>query len=308
MASNQKNNKIELLTAPKLSDQRWLLHGFSTRNGGVSSAYGRNALNLGITKHDSKEHVDQNRKLFLQTLGNEEAEVPWKLIGVRQIHSTTIHRVNKVPEHPLVGDGLITDQPGLLLAVKMADCVPVLLADVETASVGAVHAGWKGTLGRIVEKTVGEMRRHFRASPQSVRAVIGPCIHACCYEVGQELREKFEAQFSYAATLFREVFDYQALSVKYPMLFLNQRAPGHGEPAVRIHLDLVEANRRQLLDAGVPEKNIEVVDLCTSCRTDLLFSHRKEAGVTGRMLGVVGVSKAFPHRLLQRGGGAPSLA
>jgi polyphenol oxidase len=280
---------LEILTASNLETQQWLLHGFSTRNGGVTSAYGKNGLNLGITKHDQHSNVEHNRELFVRELGAVNGSELWPLVGVRQIHSAVIHRVKGVPGSVPVGDGLITDTPRVLLTVKTADCVPVLLADPVKRAVGAFHAGWKGTLSRIVEKGVGELRRQFGSRPEGIQAAIGPCIHACCYQVGGELREKFEAQFPYAGELFTEVFDYQALSVKYPMLFLNQRPPGHGEPAVKIHLNLVEANRRQLLDAGVRYENIEVVDECTSCNTDLLFSHRKEAGMTGRMMGVIGI-------------------
>jgi YfiH family protein len=281
---------LDVLTARNLEQEQWLLHGFSTRNGGVSSAYGKSSLNLGITKHDQHSNVEHNRELFLRELGaaNGRGRL-WPLVGVRQIHSAVIHRVTGVPGTVLVGDGLITDTPRFLLTVKTADCVPVLLADSARRAVGAFHAGWKGTLARIVEKGVGELRRYCGSKPEDIRAAIGPCIHACCYEVGEELREKFDAQFPYAGELFSEVFDYQALSVKYPMLFLNQRPPGHGEPAVKIHLNLVEANRRQLVDAGVRQENVEVVDECTSCNTDLLFSHRKEAGMTGRMMGVIGI-------------------
>lgn len=281
---------LEILTAPNLETQQWLLHGFSTRNGGVSSAYGKGSLNLGITKHDQHSNVERNRELFVRELGavNGHGDL-WPVVGVRQIHSGVIHRVKAVPGSVLVGDGLITDTPGVLLTVKTADCVPVLLADPVKRAVGAFHAGWKGTLARIVEKGVGELRSQFGSRPEDIQAAIGPCIHACCYAVGEELREKFDAQFPYAGELFSEVFDHQALSVKYPMLFLNQRPPGHGEPAVKIHLDLVAANRRQLLDAGVREENIAIVDECTSCNTELLFSHRKEAGMTGRMMGVIGI-------------------
>jgi hypothetical protein len=281
---------LEILTAPNLKSAQWLLHGFSTRNGGVSSVYGKGSLNLGITKDDQHSNVEHNRELFLRELGAVNGQRKfWPMVGVRQIHSAVIHHVTGVPGGILIGDGVITNTPKLLLTVKTADCVPVLLADPERRAVGGFHAGWKGTLARIVEKGVGELRRHFGSRPEDIRAAIGPCIHACCYEVGDELREMFDAQFSYAGELFSEVFDYQALSIKYPMLFLNQRAPGHGEPAVKIHLDLVEANRRQLVDAGVREENIEIVDECTSCNTELLFSHRKEAGMTGRMMGVIGI-------------------
>jgi copper oxidase (laccase) domain-containing protein len=124
-----------------------------------------------------------------------------------------------------------------------------------------------------------------------MKAAIGPGIHRCCYEVSEDFPDKFRAQFPYADGLFEEVFSSDPVRRKYPLLFMNQRAPGHGEPPRTAHLDLVEANRRQLLEAGVREQNIWISDLCTSCRTDLLFSHRREKGVTGRMLGAIGIKK-----------------
>ena len=184
---------------------------------------------------------------------------------------------------------MITARRGLLLAIKTADCLPVLLADRRQHAIGALHAGWRGTLARIVEKGVGEMRRRFGSRPQDLVAAIGPGIHRCCYQVGEEVRDKYFSQFAYAQELFEDVFDSDPVRRKYPLLFLNQRAPGHGEPPRSVHLDLVEATWRQLLSAGVPEKNISASELCTSCRADLLFSHRKEKGVTGRMLAVIGI-------------------
>jgi hypothetical protein len=157
---------LKILTAGNLESQDWLLHGFSTRKGGVSLAYGKGSLNLGITKHDSRENVERNRELFLRGLGAVNGRgKPWPIVGVRQIHSAVIHRVTGGPETVLVGDGFVTNTPGLLLTVKTADCVPVLLADPERRAVGAFHAGWKGTLARIVEKGVGELRKHFGSQP-----------------------------------------------------------------------------------------------------------------------------------------------
>ena len=125
-----------------------------------------------------------------------------------------------------------------------------------------------------------------------MKAAIGPGIHRCCYEVSEELRDKFESQFEYVRDLFEEVFSSDPVRRKYPLLFMNMRAPGHGEPPRTPHLDLVEANRRQLLAAGVRQENIWTSDLCTSCRTDLLFSHRREKGVTGRMVGAIAIKKS----------------
>jgi YfiH family protein len=282
--------KPQFLQAENLTTLPWLVHGFSTRRGGVSRAYGGNALNLGITQHDTREAVEQNRTLFRQAVGAVDGDGrAWPLVIVRQIHSGVVHCIQERPRQVLAGDGLITDRPGLLLTVRTADCLPILLVDPERRAVGVLHAGWRGTLARIAEKGVGEMRLRFGSDPAAMRAAIGPGIHACCYQVGEEVREKFTAQFAYAGVLFRDVFGSDPVRERYPLLFLNQRAPGHGEPPRTLRLDLVEANRRQLLAAGVNAAHIWASDLCTACHTDRFFSHRAEKGVTGRMMGAVGI-------------------
>jgi hypothetical protein len=280
-------SKISVLKSASLKQVPWLVHGFSTRTGGVSSAYGGGALNLGYTKHDSNSAVVQNRRRFLKKLGLGTS--PWSLVTLRQIHSDLIHKVDGPPDHTLTGDGMITNAPELLLAIQTADCLPVLLVDPRKRAVGAFHAGWRGTVQRIVEKGVGEMQRWFGSRPRDLLAAIGPGVHGCCYEVGEEVRTRFESQFAYAAHLFSELKDSDPVRQKYPLLFLTARAPGHSDLPIKLFLDLVEANRRQLLDAGVAEKNITASPLCTSCRSDLLFSYRRERGVTGRLLGVTGI-------------------
>ncbi len=281
---------LEVLRAPVLASLPWLVHGFSTRQGGVSNCYGGKALNLGLTEHDTKRNVEHNRQTLIATLAATGAKGnPWPLVQVKQIHSSIVHRVRAPAHEPLAGDGLITNTPGLLLAIKTADCVPVLVADAKRRVIGAFHAGWRGTVARIVEKGVGEMRRQFGSLPRDLRAAIGPCIRSCCYSIGSEVRAEFESQFSYAGDLFEEVFDSNAIHVRYPLLFLNQRAPGHGDLGPEIHLDLVKANRRQLEDAGLREEHISVIDGCTACDTTHFFSHRAEFGKTGRMMAVIGV-------------------
>jgi polyphenol oxidase len=136
---------------------------------------------------------------------------------------------------------------------------------------------------------VGRMRREFDTRPEDIRAAIGPGIQQCCYEVGEELRTKFESQFTYGSELFREVKESDTVREKYPLLFLNQRAPGHGDPCLKLHLDLREANRRQLLAAGVPREQILALPDCTACDTQRFFSHRAEKGRTGRMMAVIGI-------------------
>src|ERR1700693_4853260 len=136
------------------------------------------------------------------------------------------------------------------------------------------------------------MRGYFGTLFMNIVAAIGPGIHSCCYEVGPEVRQQFESQFAYADDLFREVKESDPVREKYPLLFLTARAPGHGELPPKLFLDLVEANRRQLISAGVLPKNISASTLCTACRSDLLFSYRAEKGVTGRMMGVAGIQKS----------------
>lgn len=320
-ASDKKTNRTHprVLHGQHLAALPWLVHGFSTRVGGFSCAYGNSDLNLGFTKDDACATVERNRAAFLREIGAcrdgrprkpalSDAERSkgesnssggaklggspksfWPLITLRQIHSDIILCVKSVPDAPLVGDGLITATPGLLLTVQTADCFPVILVDTKRHAVGMFHAGWRGTVKRIVEKGVGEMFRCFGSRPHDLKAAIGPGIQSCCYEVGEEVRAKFESQFACAASLFREVKHSDPVREKYPLLFLNARAPGHGELPNKRFLDLVEANRQQLLATGVPAKNIETSALCTNCRPDLLFSHRAEKGKTGRMMGVVGV-------------------
>jgi YfiH family protein len=289
-------NKLQLLRSEKLGRLAWLLHAFSTRLGGVSRAYGGDTLNLGFTKHDSRAAVERNRELFLKELGVANGRKSWPLVSLRQVHSDLIHRVDgmrvdRIPEQPQAGDGLITDTPGLLLAVQTADCLPIIVADRKRRAVGVFHAGWRGTVKRIVEKGVGEMRKHFGSDPRDLVVAIGPGVGGCCYEVGEEVRTTFEAQFAYAGSLFREVKESDPVREKYPLLFLTARAPGHSEWPVKLFLDLVEANRRQLLDAGVLAKNIDTMALCTACHTELLFSFRGEKGVTGRLMGAAGIRK-----------------
>jgi hypothetical protein len=307
----RKAPALNILRAKHLAVLPWIVHGFSTRTGGFSRAYGKGDLNLGFTKDDSRAAVERNRAAFLQGLGvvtgrrttkttgarkSRTGDSFWPLITLRQIHSDIIHRVeshsvNSAAAEPLAGDGLITATPGLLLGIQTADCLPVILVDAKRRAVGVFHAGWRGTVQRILEKGVGEMVRCFGSRPRDLKAAIGPGIQGCCYAVGEEVRTKFESQFSYAASLFREVKESDPVREKYPLLFLTARAPGHSELPTKIFLDLVEANRQQLLAAGLSAKNIEASPLCTNCHTDLLFSYRGEHGKTGRMIAVAGIRK-----------------
>jgi YfiH family protein len=278
----------------------WLRHGFSTRMGGVTEAYRQGEddkrldLNLGFTSHDSKENVVENRRLFLAALcfAGDQSTVP-KLVTLRQIHSAQVLRVDgKRPADRAVlsGDGLMTDEPGIALGIQTADCIPVLIADTKSHAVAAFHAGWRGTVNRIVESGIGKMRLEFGSNPADLIAAIGPGIGQCCYAIGEEVLHEFQSQFFYANELFREVYDSDPIRNKYPMLFLSARAPGHSDIGPQLHLDLAEANRRQLMAAGLPAEAISVVGECTSCFPNRYFSHRGERGFTGRMLSAIGIS------------------
>jgi YfiH family protein len=301
-----RRNSLNILRAPNLSALSWLVHGFSTRTGGFSRAYGKADLNLGFTKEDTRTRVERNREIFLRAVGATTTEHAlakkaksrklhtsfWPLITLRQVHSDIIHCVEAAPEEPLAGDGLITATPHLLLGIQTADCLPVILVDAKRHAVGVFHAGWRGTLKRIAEKGVGEMHRYFGSNPRDLKAAIGPGIGGCCYEVGEEVRNKFESQFEYGASLFREIKESDPVREKYPLLFLTARAPGHGILPKKIFLDLVQANRQQLLVAGLAAKNIDFSASCTNCHRDLLFSYRAEKGKTGRLMAVAGIKRA----------------
>jgi YfiH family protein len=284
----------------------WLWAGFSTRKGGHSRAYcGEGApglpavageLNLGFTEADTRKIVLSNRRILAEAV-TSRASTP--LIPLRQFHSNRIvHtvRTDAARSRPRKADGQITDEPGFLLAVQTADCIPVLVADRKRRVVAAFHAGWRGTVKRIVESGVGTMRVAFGSQPEDLIAAIGPGIGLCCYAVGEEVLSEFESQFSYARELFKQVFDSDPVRKKYPMLFLTQRAPGHSPIGPSLHVDLVEANRRQLLAAGLKPDSIQVIGGCTQCHTDLFFSHRASHGHTGRMMAVIGIRDAQKHR------------
>jgi polyphenol oxidase len=284
---------LDVVRVPDWSQQAWLVHGFSTRSGGKTTVYrpGKTDLNLGFTASDDPNHVTENRGLFVKAAtGGKEI---LGMVTLRQIHSSLIRRVT-AEEIPLLlkGDGLMTDQPGVLLGIQTADCIPVLVADRKKRAVAAFHAGWRGTLARIVENGVGRMGVEFGSKPENLIASIGPGIGQCCYSVGDEVREQFESQFPYAPELFHEVYDSDPIKEKYPLLFLTARAPGHSDLGPALHLDLVEANRRQLLAAGLKKGSIFVTGQCTGCNTDRFFSHRIEQGFTGRMMSVIGVAPA----------------
>ena len=301
MGGRAAGRKLDAVRAPGWERYPWLLHGFSSRAGGVSDVYGPGSLNLGWTKTDDPKNVAENRRRFILEIAGGHAT---RLVTLRQTH-TGVVRVLEAGDSPLEtaegkavlrGDAVMTDVPGFLLGVQVADCVPVLVADPKRKAVAAFHAGWRGTLKRIVERGIGRMRLRYGSKPEDLVAVIGPSIGACCYSVGEDVKHEFESQFAYWKELFSEVYDSDPVKEKYPLLFLTARAPGHSNIGPQIHLDLWEANRRQLLDAGLKESKVTVIGECTACTRVKggalkYFSHRGESGFAGRMIAAIGVAQ-----------------
>ncbi len=288
-----QRHEIEVLRSPLLSEIPWIIQGFSTRSGGKSTAYcpggSVGELNLGFTATDSRENVTANRHRFLKEVTGDAA---YPMVTLRQIHSVltrTVKAKDTGEEAHFRADGMMTSKPGFLLAIQTADCIPVLIADRKRKAVAAFHAGWRGTLRRIVENGVGRMRMEFGSKPKDLVAAIGPGIGQCCYAVGEEVRSEFLSQFAYADELFCDVYDSDLVKEKYPLLFLTARAPGHSNIGPSLHLDLVEANRRQLIAAGLEPDAISVLGHCTSCESSRFFSYRAEQGFTARMLSVIGI-------------------
>ncbi len=298
---------VGVLSCDALSRIRWVVHGFSTRGGGESVLLPRDAnsakehvLNLGFTEWDSRETVLRNRRKWQKALRAGEAP----LLAMRQIHSDVAYVIGAAGNRfetvafPAAesrqGDAMITREPGVLLGIQTADCVPILLVDEKTRAVAAIHAGWRGTLARIVSKTLGRMRFEFGTQPRDVTAALGPAIGRCCYEVGPEVAQAFASQFPAAAEWFDGPCSERLLEgEEQPFLpWLSMIPPGHQPPPERVQLDLRAANRWQLQDAGVPAENIFVSSLCTACRTDLFFSYRREGASTGRLMGAIGMAAA----------------
>jgi hypothetical protein len=259
------------------------VHGFSTRAGGVSVFDGDKVLNLSFMDWDTPENVLKNRKLLQSAAGANDLN----LIPLKQIHSDVIHTFSSSSTEPRKGDASVTNQPGLLLGVQTADCVPILLVDPKKRVVAAIHAGWRGTLARIAQKAVGRLQMEFGSKPDDLLAALGPSIGPCCYEVGAELVSKFMVQFADGDDYFDEARSGEEPN---PLQWLNMAPPGHQPPPKNVHLDLRKANRSQLIAAGLQARNIFVSDLCTACRTDLLFSYRREGPQSGRLLSVIGIA------------------
>jgi YfiH family protein len=273
-------NGVTILQSTALNKLPWLVHGFSTRPGGVSQMDGEKVLNLGAVEWDTRPNVEENKRRFQSALGAADLN----FVSLHQIHSDVVRIIESSPAKQCKGDALATNRKGLLLGVRTADCSPVLVVDPKKRVVAAIHAGWRGTLARIVTKTIGQLQMEFGSNPKDMLAAIGPTIGGCCYEVGTEVAAAFAAKFPNASDFFDEL---RTGDEPNPIQWLNMMPPGHQPPPKNVYLDLKKANKSQLLDAGLLEKNIHVTHLCTSCDVDRLFSYRKESTQSGRLLSVI---------------------
>lgn len=266
------NEPVNFVVLDELAELPWLGHAVSTRRGGVSKPP-YDSLNLGLFTDDETDRVRQNYKRFAEAAGFDLE----RLICCRQIHGDRIHVITEGEKDlleeksrekekglPLLlddGDGLITNLPNRPIGIFTADCYSVFLVDKERRAIGACHAGWKGTILKVTLQLLRRMTHHFNTDPKDVTALIGPGIGKEAYEVGDNVIISIRAVTPY----WTELVEFQK----------NRRW----------QLDLREAQRRQLLNGGIPAEQIHAVERCTHSEKDLFFSHRRD-GVTGRMLSV----------------------
>lgn len=246
-------------------------HGFSTRIGGISELEYTSSLNLAFGRGESEDIVLKNVEIFANAL---EVDAK-KIISVPQIHSNFVRAVDNThagegiyKKHTLECDGYVTDVNDLPIAVKTADCVPILLEarndKGEVLAVSAVHSGWRGTADRIVCYSV-EGLTSFGAGAENIYAAIGPCINECCYEVGPDFADAI----------------LEKLGQNYYNKFIKVKENGS------IFADLVGMNLELLLSCKVPRNNIDISNYCTYCNKKLFYSHRRQNGKRGSMMNLI---------------------
>ncbi len=261
-------NAVSYLSFEKFDNIPYIKHGFSTRMGGVSTGEFR-SMNMSFGRGDSDENVTENYKRLCEAMG-----IGYKtLVASAQDHHTFVRRVS--PEQHGIGiyrpkdmqsvDGLITNDPKTALVTYFADCTPLLFVDTKNKAVGAAHAGWRGTVGKIGARVVERMGEEFSTDPSDLLVTVGPAIGKCCYEVDDPVVEQFAA------------------------LELNSSKMIFPKGGGKYMLDLLEANRQILMSAGVPEENITLSDVCTQCNSDLIWSHRATGGRRGGMCAILSI-------------------
>ncbi len=232
-----------------------LIAAESTRHGGVSPAPFA-SLNLGINTTDDAANVDENRRRFFMSIGAATDQ----FASSHQTHGTEIYRATEAGRFDGY-DALISNTPGLLIGVTVADCVPILVYDQQQQAVAAIHAGWRGTVGRIVTKTLVAMQQQFGTQAEQCYAYVGTCIDDCAFEVGPEVADQFDPAF--------------------------KRAVVASNKSV---VDLKAANTHLLTEFGIPTTQIAISPYSTVINNDTYFSYRAEKGQTGRMLAVIGLA------------------
>ena len=251
---------LSLLQFKILGSYNNVIHFSSIRNGG-SSTGNYSSLNLGLNSGDTRENVINNRERLCAALEITSN----RLVFPKQTHTATVKIITESfliaseegkKNYLLDTDALITNLSGVCIAVKTADCVPVLLFDPRRKVIAAIHAGWRGTVQKIVGETISQMIQEFGSVPEDLIAVIGPSISPEVYEVGAEVYSQFNAPF------YNPTIPYQP----------NKRL-----------LDLWKANQEQLLDSGIPVNQIEVAQICTLSDPERFFSARRDGAKTGRM-------------------------
>lgn len=263
----QETNGVQYITFP-IFENYPVLHAVSTRIGGVSKGH-LATMNLSFYRGDDQNAVMENHIRLAAAVGYE-AE---KLVFSDQVHKTHIHKVTGQdigkgiikPSDILETDGLMTDTPGIPLMTFYADCVPVLFYDKNRHVAAMCHSGWKGTVNKISVCTLSAMKKEYGTKLEDVICAIGPSICRSCYEVGSDVTEQFREAYT------SEQFEY-LVTPKENQKYL---------------LDLHLANYYNLTDAGVPEINIAVTDLCTCCNPELFFSHRASHGMRGNLGAVI---------------------
>ncbi len=257
-----ENGGVVTLTFPRLADSRVVKHAVSTRVGGVSRGP-YDSLNLSYRVGDEPLRVKENRMLLSYALDMDLS----RLVQVNQVHGNKVLKVNlsnwpKVGELLGDGDGLITSEPGIPLAILVADCLPVFFYDPTHKAIGLAHAGWRGTVGHVAAKTLLAMSEAFGTRPGEVRAAMGPCVGPCCYEVGENVKTELGCVFPWGGEVLRKCGEMQW------------------------KLDLPEANARQLVEIGLKPENLIRPKLCTIENIGLFYSHRAETSAqraTGRV-------------------------
>lgn len=260
-------NKVQdvvYLTYPTLTNTNMVVHGFTTRLGGVSKGIFR-SMNLSFTRGDEEEAVRENYRRIAEAIGFSCDSI----VCSDQTHTTNVLHVGKKDcgngvTHPRPYtdvDGLITDEPGVTLTTFYADCVPLYLVDPVRKAIGLSHSGWRGTVGKIGKVTVEAMTKEFGCKPENIITAIGPSICMECYEVSEDVADEF-----------RRVYEQE----KWRNLMESK---GNG----KYHLNLWEACRENFLEAGIFPEHIQMPQICTCCNPDFLFSHRASKGKRGNL-------------------------